>query len=365
MAQSLRRTALYATHVSLGARIVPFAGWEMPVQYAGIIGEARAVRSSSGLFDVSHMGRLYVSGSQAPQLMDWVLTSRASDLRDGRARYALVCNEDGGIIDDTVTYRLGEDRFLLVCNAANLEQVLPWMLHWAENRFPNTLIEDRTEATAMIAFQGPSTPQTLDNLCDAGPSGMRLFSAIDARVASVPAFIGRTGYTGEDGFELIVDASYARDAWAALSGQGARPCGLGARDLLRLEAGLALHGNDLDTTTSPWEAGLDRFVRLDHDFVGAEALRRQKEAGPRRRLMGLVVQGRRIARPGYPIYAGGVHVGEVTSGTLSPALDKVIAMGYLTIDYASPGQVLQVDIRGKLSEAEVATLPFYSRNASN
>ena len=374
MAEALNRTPLYETHTSLKARMVPFVGWDMPVQYSGILGETRAVRSGAGLFDVSHMGRLYISGPQAPRLMDWILTAGASNLGQGRARYAMICNEQGGIIDDTVFYRQDENSYLLVCNAANREYVVPWIRRWAQDKFPTTSIDDRTEATAMIAFQGPSTPEVLDVFCDAYPSAMRPFSAIYGNLASGRALIGRTGYTGEDGFELIVAAADAPRIWKTLMGEGAAPCGLGARDVLRLEAGLPLHGNDIDTSTTPLEAGLERFVRLDKEFVGAEVLRRQRDTGLTNRLVGLVLQGRSIARGGYPILtqepqslpsgASARRVGKVTSGTHSPTLDRSIAMGYVTMDFASPGQKLQVGIRGKFTEAEVIPLPFYSRNVA-
>ena len=363
MGQELKRTALYQAHISLKARMVPFAGWEMPVQYSGILDETRALRSVAGIFDVSHMGRLYVSGSQAHLLMDWVLTASASDLRLGRARYAMICDEDGGIIDDTVFYRLGEDYYLLVCNAANRPHVLPWMQRWVREKFSAVSIEDRTETTGMIAFQGPSAAAALDRLCDAKPSVARPFSALEGRVGSAPALIGRTGYTGEDGFELIVDSEHAPDVWDSLMGEGAFPCGLGARDVLRLEAGLPLHGNDIDTSTTPLEAGLGRFVRLEKEFAGAEALRRQKEAGLKRMLVGLVVEGRSIARNGYPIVSEGTQVGGVTSGTYSPTLDRNIAMGYVLVGFGVLDVRLQVDIRGKLTESRVVPLPFYSRDA--
>ena len=361
MAQ-LSHTSLYETHTSLNARMVPFAGWDMPVQYTSILAETRAVRANAGLFDVSHMGRLNISGPQAGPFLDWVVTANASDLRQNRARYAMICNEDGGIIDDTVFYRRGEDRYLLVCNASNRQYVVPWLLRWAQERFPDTTIEDNTEATAMIALQGPSTPKILDRLCDINPSGTRTFSATEGIVASVPAFIGRTGYTGEDGFELIVAAQDAPHIWQALMGEGAASCGLGARDVLRLEAALALHGNDIDTSTTPLEAGLERFVRLGKEFVGVDVLRREQEAGSKRRLVGLDVRGRSIAREGYPILAQGTQVGQVTSGTYSPTLDRNIAMGYVTMEFAGLGQKLQVDIRGRLAEAEIVPLPFYSRD---
>ena len=361
MTQSLSRTSLYETHTSLNARMVPFAGWDMPVQYAGILAETRAVRSSAGLFDVSHMGRLDIRGPRAGPFLDWIVTANASDLRQSRARYAMICNEEGGIIDDTVFYRRGEDRYLLVCNASNRQYVVPWLLRWAEERFPDTAIEDNTEATAMIALQGPAAPGMLGRLCDVDPSGIRAFSAAQGTVASVPAFIGRTGYTGEDGFELIVAAPDAPHVWQTLMGEGAVPCGLGARDVLRLEAALPLHGNDIDITTTPLEAGLERFVRLDKEFVGADALRRERDGGAKRRLVGLEVRGRSIAREGYPILARNTQAGRVTSGTYSPTLDRNIAMGYVTVEFTEQGQELQVDIRGRLVEAEVVPLPFYSR----
>ena len=364
MSEDLKRTPLYDLHVSLGAKMVPFAGWEMPVQYNGILAESRAVRSSSGLFDVSHMGRLYISGPQSPAFMDWILSADASNLRQGRARYSMVCNEDGGIIDDTVFYRQEEERYLLVCNASNLSQVLPWMQRWALNKFPNVAIDDRTEATAMIAFQGPATLEVLDSLAYAPLSELRPFSYTETAVDSIEAFVGRTGYTGEDGFELIVPTEDASRVWETLVSKGAAPCGLGSRDVLRLEAGLALHGNDIDASTTPLEASLERYVQLDKQFVGVEALRRQQREGVKSRLVGLEVEGRSIARGGYPILAEGVQAGRVTSGTLSPTLDRNIAMGYVTVDLASSGKRLQVDIRGRSADATVVPRPFYSRGAT-
>ena len=361
MTEDLKRTALYDTHNSLKARMVPFAGWDMPVQYTGVLAEARAVRSGAGLFDVSHMGRLDISGPQAGPLLDWILTGHASTLRPGRARYAMICNEEGGIIDDTVFYRRDEDRYLLVCNASNRQYVVPWIQRWVQERFPEVSIEDKTESTAMIAFQGPSTLELLDSLCDSKASSIRTFAAAEISVDSTPALVGRTGYTGEDGFELIVDAVRASQVWEMLMDKGGVPCGLGSRDVLRLEAALPLHGNDIDTSTTPLEAGLGRFVRLDKEFVGADVLRNQKEAGLKRQLVGMVVEGRSIARGHYPIMAGKDRIGTVTSGTLSPTLDRNIAMGYVTVDFAGQGQGLQIDIRGRIAEAEVVPLPFYSR----
>ena len=362
MAEQLNRTPLHGTHTSLDARMVPFAGWDMPVQYTGILAESRAVRSNAGLFDVSHMGRLDISGPDAPAFLDWIVTHNAANLRQGRARYALICNEEGGIIDDTVYYRVGEDSYLLVCNASNRQHVVPWIHRWIAEKFPRVSVEDRTEATAMIAFQGPATPALLDAAGDIDTSRMRFFSYAEGNVASRPAFVGRTGYTGEDGFELIVEAGDASHVWQTLMDAGATPCGLGARDVLRLEAGLSLHGNDIDTTTTPLEAGLDRFVRLDKEFVGADVLRRQNEEGPPKRLVGLNVQGRSLARHGYPILHQGTQVGTVTSGTQSPTLDRVVAMGYVLSELAGAGSALQIDIRGRVAEAEVVPVPFYTRD---
>ena len=365
MAQAIHRTPLYDAHVSAGARMVPFAGWEMPVQYAGILAEARAVRSRAGLFDVSHMGRLYISGADAPALLDWVQTSRASDLRLGRARYGLICNEEGGIVDDVVFFRLAQDRYLLVCNAGNREEVVPWLEDWRRDRFPGTSIQDRTETTAMIAFQGPSAAKTMDSLSPVRPSDLRYFSITEGEglMDGRTGVISRTGYTGEDGFEIVVDAGDAPGLWETLRAQGGELCGLGARDVLRLEGGLPLHGHDIGPSTTPLEAGLERFVRTGGGFVGAEALDRQRDAGTEKRLVGLVLGSRSIAREGYPITAQGVPAGTVTSGTLSPTLDKSIAMGYVVMRFAAPGEAVQVDIRGRATPAEVVALPFYSRRS--
>ena len=364
MADVLRRTTLHEIHTSLKAKMVPFAGWEMPVQYGSILAEARAVRSGSGIFDVSHMGRLVISGPEAHLLMDLVVTADASNLRPGRARYAMICNEAGGIVDDVIFYRQDDAHYLLVCNASNREQVISWLRHWSEEKLLDATVEDRTEATAMIAIQGPAASAILKPLGDAELSSMRPFTGAEGHVASKRAYVGRTGYTGEDGFEIILAARDGPDVWRTLMDQGAVPCGLGARDVLRLEAGLALHGNDIDTSITPLEAGLERYVRLDKQFIGVEALRRQKESGVKDRLVGLVVNGKSVARAGYPILIQATPVGEVTSGTSSPTLDMSIAMGYVLVEFASPGRKLAVDIRGRVTPAEIVPLPFYSRNAT-
>ncbi len=355
------RTALYESHVGMKARMVPFAGWEMPVQYAGILAEANAVRSKGGIFDVSHMGRIYVSGTQATELMEWIQTGRIGNLRMGRARYSLVCDEAGGIMDDTVSYRLEENRYLLICNASNRPAVTEWLNRWQGERYSQTTLEDVTTDTVMIAVQGPDAASLVDGMSADSPSSLRFFGSMEATVLGRSMFVGRTGYTGEDGFEIVADASDGAELWAALHEGGMAPCGLGSRDVLRLEAGLPLHGSDIDLSTTPLEAGLGRFVRLNKDFAGAEALRSQKEAGVGRSLVGLFPEGRSIPRHDYSILAEGEPVGRITSGSYSPTLDRNIAMGYVESRLSGEGQSLQIDIRGRSADAIVTGLPFYKR----
>jgi aminomethyltransferase len=365
LTETLKRTALYEAHINSEARLVPFAGWEMPLQYTGILNETKAVRNKGGIFDVSHMGRSYIWGPQATQLMEWIQTGSIGNLRDSRARYSLVCNEEGGIIDDTVTYRLEENSYLLVCNASNREAVMSWINHWRSQRFPDTHMDDVTLQTVMIAIQGPAVAQLMDSLCDSEPSGMRFFSSMETRTNGLKSFLGRTGYTGEDGFEVIVDATDGSKIWQTLTSNGMTPCGLGSRDVLRLEAGLALHGSDIDLTTSPLEAGLDRFVQLEKEFASAPVLRKQRDDGINRKLIGLTVKGRNIPRHNYPIVHNNSEVGHVTSGSYSPTLDTNIAMGYVSTGLTEPNETLHVNIRGRLVEASITQLPFYSRKRTS
>lgn len=363
------RTPLHAAHLAAGAKMVPFGGWDMPVQYSSILAEVRVVRTASGIFDVSHMGRLYISGPDAGAFLDWVVTGGASTLAMGRARYSLVCNESGGVIDDTVYYRLAEDEYLLVCNAGNRTAVVSWFHRWIKERFPHTCsMDDRTASTALLAFQGPQTPKVIDRLCqlDDGqsPSSLRYFSWGQGTFLGKPAFVSRTGYTGEDGFEIGVDAGDAVLVWSSLVDQGAVPCGLGARDVLRLEAGLPLHGHELNATITPLEGGLERFVRFDKEYIGSEALLNQRDHGVVRKLVGLKLPGRSAPRAGYRILDQGKEVGKVTSGSFSPTLDMSIAMGYVLVRHAVSGHELLVEIRERLASSEVVSLPFYKRRRS-
>ena len=362
--QDLKRTPLFDTHLSLGARMVPFGGWEMPIQYGSILDEARAVRSKAGLFDVSHMGRVDIQGPEAASFLDRILSVDVPGLRIGRARYNVICNELGGIIDDCIVYRRGEDRFLLIPNAGNTDAVLEWLSRWTPDR-QQVRIENVTASFAMIAHQGPQAAAMLEDLTPADLPAIRTFAAIETQVVGAAVLLARTGYTGEDGFELILPQESSPMVWQALMDRGAVPCSLGARDVLRLEAGLLLHGEDMDSSVNPYEAGLDRFVAPEREgYIPGEALRRIRDQGVTRRLVGFHMLGRGIARHGYTIGDGSKEIGRVTSGGHSRTLDRAIGMGYVPTDRAAPGSRLQVDIRGRSVEAEVTTLPFYSRRAS-
>ncbi len=360
----MQRTPLYETHVAQGGRLVSFAGWEMPIQYASILEEARAVRSSAGIFDISHMGRLEISGSGAADLLDSVLSANASDLREGRARYNVICDEAGGVIDDCIVYRRSDNAFLLIPNASNTEAVLQWLTQW--NPVDSEVaIVNVTSEYAMIAAQGPEAVRIVDSLCDIDASAVRPFTSVQVIIGSSQAWLARTGYTGEDGFEIIVASNSVVDLWRALVDAGCVPCGLGARDVLRLEAGLLLHGNDMDTDHNPYEAGLDRFVKPDRvGYVAGPALTRIRDESLSRKLVGFVVTGRGIPRHNYAIMAAAESIGVVTSGGHSPNLETSIGLGYVGIEHAETGTVIQIDIRNRLVDAKVTGLPFYSRRRS-
>ncbi len=361
---SLRKTPLHATHVRLGARMVPFAGYDMPVRYEGILAEARAVRTDAGMFDVSHMGRITVEGPGARPLLDWVHTADIGEAMPlGRARYGLLCNEAGGIIDDGIVYRLADERFMLVANAANAANVFGWLERWRAERFPGATLEDVTGQVSMIAVQGPRAVEAVAGLSDFDPAVVRPFRIVQGRIDGRGALIARTGYTGEDGVELMPSATDAAWLWDLLLDRGVVPCGLGARDTLRLEAGLLLHGSDMDEAVNPIEAGLERFVALEGgDFCGAEPVRAAAIAGTERRLAPFEMEERgALPRPHASLLADGAVVGQVSSGGYAPTLDRNIGLGYVPTALASPAQRLQVDVRGRHLDAHVVTLPFYSR----
>jgi len=363
----LHTTALIEVHRELGARMIDFGGWLMPVQYTGILEEHRAVRERAGLFDLSHMGELFVEGVGAGDALAAALTTDPRSLAVGRAHYSMICAPDGGIIDDLIVYRLGSDRFLVVANAGNATIVSDTL---AERlRGWKAVLDDRSLATSLVAVQGPRSPGILAGLTDIDLDGLRYYAIADGTVAGIPALVARTGYTGEDGFEVFVDWAQGPAVWRALEEAGTSakvmPCGLGARDTLRLEAGMPLYGNELDRATNPYEAGLGRVVKLDKpgDFVGHTALERVAREGIAKRLVGLTVTGRGIARHGHPVYAGDRRTGVVTSGTHSPTLGVAIAMAYVAPGDGEPGTILSVQIREQRISAEVVPLPFYKRRA--
>jgi aminomethyltransferase len=369
-APTLRRTALYDRHRELGARLIEFGGWEMPVQYRGILDEHRAVRSRAGLFDLSHMGELWVTGRSAAEGLAYALVSDPTRLAVGRAQYSMMCTEDGGIVDDLIVYRVAEGRFLIVPNASNAA-VVAKELRDRVSRF-DAAVDDATLRTSLVAIQGPEAVAILAPLSDVDLGALRYYAIAEGHAAGAPAWVARTGYTGEDGFELFVDWEAAVLVWDTLEQAGERrglvPAGLGARDTLRLEAGMPLYGNELGRETNPYEAGLGRVVKLDKagDFVGRRALEDIARNGPKRVLVGLIVRDRGIARHGYPVFAEGedAPIGEVTSGTASPTLGTPIAMAYVRADRAEPGTMLAVGIRDARAAAEVVPLPFYKRPAA-
>jgi aminomethyltransferase len=362
-------TALHDRHVAAGARFTTFGGWEMPLRYGSIIDEHTAVRTAVGLFDLSHMGELEVSGPEADAGLAAALTNDATRLPVGRAQYSLICEPDGGVIDDLIVYRTGDEAFLVVPNAANAPIVASELRRRLEGR--DAALHDATLETSLIAVQGPSAIDVLLPLTDAALDGLRPYAAIQGRVAGIDALIARTGYTGEDGFELFVGWSAGPALWGALisagDGAGGRPipCGLGARDTLRLEAGMPLYGNELDRTTTPLQAGLERFAAPDREpgFVGREALRQEAVEGPARRLVGLELRGPGIARHGHAVHRPEEPdtIGIVTSGTHSPTLGRAIAMAYVPPDATAAGTMLEVEIRGANVPAVVVDLPFYRR----
>jgi aminomethyltransferase len=334
----------------------------MPVQYTSILDEARAVRSKAGLFDVSHMGRVTIEGAGAATLLNRVFSSNPEAIKTGRGRYGVICTQEGGILDDCILYRRAEHRFLLVPNASNADAVVEWLRRWATG-VGEARIEVITASLAMIALQGPEAVSVLRGLISSDPSSLKTFGFAEIRVMGADTIVARTGYTGEDGFEVMVPSSSAEGVWKALMGVGAAACGLGARDVLRLEAGLPLHGNDISLATNPYEAGLERFVNPDREgYLAGSMLKGIHSTGIRRRLVGFKLLGRSgVARHGYPMVDGEEVIGEVTSGGYSPTLDMNIGMGYVPTSYAASGTRFSVDVRGRLAEAEVTPLPFYHR----
>ena len=373
MSSQLSSTPLHAWHQAHGARMAEFANYLMPIQYTGIVAEHHATRTAAGVFDISHMGRLRFDGPRADQMLDHVLTRRVLDMQTGQVRYSLVCNEDGGILDDVLVSCLespsGKNYFLLVVNASNRAKIVQWLQpHLAD--FPDVEFHDVTDATAMIAVQGPKALEICSPLLPASVLSLGYYRAKVTEQMSKPCIVSRTGYTGEDGFELIVKSEDAPRVWEniMMAGRelGVQPVGLGARDTLRLEAGMPLYGHELDEATDPYQAGLGFACNLkDRTFIGREALEQKSKLVTLPKRVGLVLDGRRAARQGANVLdADSRVIGQVTSGSFSPTLDKPIAMAYLDPAIAVVGVALDIDIRGTRVSATILPLPFYKKSSS-
>ncbi|MDS1116722.1 glycine cleavage system aminomethyltransferase GcvT [Gordonia westfalica] len=360
---------LEAEHEQLGATFTDFAGWRMPLKYTSELQEHHTVRTSAGQFDLSHMGEIAVTGPQSPELLDYALAGQLSSVQVGRAKYSLLCNPDGGVIDDLVVYRLAHDRFLIVANAANTTTVFDALTERAGG-FDASVV-DQSGETALVAVQGPKSAGIVRSLLPPDEAtlvdALKYYASMTSTLAGIEVLLARTGYTGEDGFELYVNRTQAVQLWRALldetRSQGGTAAGLASRDTLRLEAGMALYGHELSLTTTPYEAGLGRVVRLDKEFVGRGALAEQSQTAPQRTLLGLVGSGRRAARAGYAVcdLNGDREVGVVTSGALSPTLGYPIALAYISGEEVGPGTELTVDIRGRKEKFVVVPTPFYRR----
>ncbi|HEX9038110.1 MAG TPA: glycine cleavage system aminomethyltransferase GcvT [Ktedonobacterales bacterium] len=362
----LLRTPLYETHKALGARLVEFGGWEMPVRYSGDIAEHQAVRQRAGLFDVCHMGEFFVSGRGALNFLQSLVPNNVARLTENQALYTQILRPDGGTIDDLIIYHRGPEQYMVVVNAGTMPKDWSWFTERAQGR-TDVALENRSSATGLLALQGPLAQSILQPLTPAPLESIAYYHSLPGNVSGVECLISRTGYTGEDGFELYCDAGAVADLWSRLLEAGAPagllPAGLGARDTLRLEAAYCLYGHELTEEISPLEAGLGWTVKLDKgtEFVGRDALVAQKRDGLPRKLIGIELTERGVPRAGYPLMREGAQVGELTSGTMAPTLNKPIGLGYVTPDAAAVGMGLTVEIRGKPVAATVTQLPFYKR----
>ncbi|MER3477562.1 MAG: glycine cleavage system protein T [Leptolyngbya sp. ERB_1_2] len=354
---ALRRTPLYELAIELNARMTGFSGWEMPVQFSGITQEHHAVRSDAGMFDISHMGKFTIIGKAVLPQIQRLVPSDLSRLQPGQAQYTVLLNPQGGIIDDLIFYFQGDDRWLVIVNAATTQKDRDWLLA----NLDGVEFTDLSDAQALIAVQGKKAVEHLSAIVDQYLAALKPFGHLEGTILGYSAFLARTGYTGEDGFEVMLDPEGAIELWRSLLKSGVTPCGLGARDTLRLEAAMALYGQDINDSTTPLEAGLGWLVHLDTkgDFIGRSILEHQKQNGVKQRLVGLQMQGRNIARHDYPIFSDGEKVGIVTSGTLAPTVGQAIALGYVPTELSKPGQQVEIGIRGKNYSAIVVKRPFY------
>jgi aminomethyltransferase len=359
------QTPLHAEHARLGASFTDFGGWDMPVRYSSDLAEHEAVRTNAGVFDISHMAEIFIDGVGAADFLDFSLVGQASLIENGKAKYSLICNNEGGIIDDLIVYRLGEKSFLVIANAGNREAVVAALTDRAVTlNFAG--VQDRSDDFALLAIQGPNATKYLQSVTDTDLSTLPYYSIGEGKVAGVNAYLCRTGYTGEDGFEVLFKSDDAVKVFNSLIAAGAVPCGLASRDTLRLEAGMPLYGHELNLDVNPYEAGFARVVRLERDdFVGRDALLELSTKSPSRKLVGLVGEGKRAARADYPLFADSestVQIGIITSGALSPTLGYPVAMGYLETDLSEIGNTVSVEIRGTRLPMTIVKLPFYKRS---
>jgi aminomethyltransferase len=362
----MKKTSLYERHLALGATMTEFGGWAMPVQYSGVIDEHRNTRTLAGLFDVCHMGEIEVRGPQALELLQWVMSRNLAAQQIGEMKLSAITNPKGGIIDDVTVYKKGDDHYMVVTNASTREGDLEWILKAkGEKGFSKADLTDLSEVTGKIDIQGPIAQKILSEIVEGDLAALRFYHAIDTRVAGIPALVSRSGYTGEDGFEVYTTAARIGEIWDLLLSvgdpHGIKPAGLGARDTLRLEAGMMLFGHEMCQTVTPYEVVYGWVTDLEKDFIGREALKKQKEQGVRKKLIGFELIDRGIARHGYPVWAAGEKIGEVTSGTFSPTLGKAIGLAFVPVAFKEPGTALEIEIRNQRVKANVVPLPFYKR----
>jgi len=360
----LKRTSLFAEHQKLGAKLIDFGGWEMPVQYVGVIEEHKTVRSKAGLFDVSHMGEIEIKGEDSLPFLQYLLTNDVSHIADNQIQYSLMCYPEGGVVDDVLIYRFHPEHFLLVVNASNTDKDFAWLESQAQSY--KVQLKNRSQDYAQMALQGPLAQQILQKLTSMDLTQVKYYWFEEGEVASVPCLLSRTGYTGEDGFEVYCSPEQASYLWQKIletgREEGVMPIGLGARDTLRFEARLPLYGNEIGPDITPLEAGLGNFVKFTKgDFLGRDALLKQKEKGVPRKLVGLEMIERGIARSHYPLQKEGKEIGFVTSGSYAPTLNKNIALGLIAAEYAQLGETLEVMIRGKAVKAQIVPSQFYKR----
>jgi len=359
----MNRTSLYDLHVDAGARLVDFAGWEMPVQYTSIIEEHLATRNSCTIFDVSHMGRLFLTGKDAETLLEYLCTRAIGSMKPGQCRYSHICKEDGGILDDVIVSRF-ENKWLVVCNASNRDKIVSWIGKHAQGK--DVSLNDQTIPTTMVAIQGPLIQEVAEELLPVDVSDIKRYHFKAGRYLGIEYVCSRTGYTGEDGYEIIVSRAAGKMLASGIYGEKTSrarviPAGLGARNTLRLEAAMPLYGHELSENIDSITAGQKWCIKLDKDFIGAEYMRQVQQEGPRQKLVGLEIEGKRIARQDTPLEKDGQQIGIVTSGTLSPTLQKVIALGYVQPEFAEEGTEMDANSRGRIAQARVVPLPFFKR----